>query len=64
MTKAKQKTCTIKVYQPFQARGWCADIYYRGKLIVGLIDADKNEVITSAVIACIKHGFTAFKVKE
>jgi len=51
------RTANIHVYAPFNARGYCADLIYRGKVLFSFRDADLDTVINTATIHAINRGF-------
>ena len=55
------KTATIDVYEPFQAKGFAADITYRGWRFTTFTGTDRMDVVSKACIWCYAQGFTMIK---
>lgn len=51
------RTANIHVYALFQARGYCADLIYRGKVLFSFRNADLDTVINTATIHAINRDF-------
>jgi hypothetical protein len=52
------KTIQLKIYQPYGARGYCVDLFYRGRLLTGFMSNDLVEARANALIYAKNRGFT------
>ena len=58
------KTATIQVYPLFQARGYAAQLLYRGMILECFTMADKREAREAVENAARMRGFTHAKIYE
>jgi len=52
------KTIQLKIYQPYGARGYCVDLFYRGRLLTGFVSHDLAEARANALVYAKNRGFT------
>jgi hypothetical protein len=52
------KTVQFKIYQPYGARGYCVDLFYRGRLLTGFMSNDLVEARANALTYAKNRGFT------
>jgi len=52
------KTVQLKIYQPYGGRGYCVDLFYRGRLITGFMSNDLVEARANALTYAKNRGFT------
>ena len=58
------KTALIQIYPLFQAKGYAAQLLYRGMMLECFTMADKREALNAAENTARKHGFTHAKICE
>jgi hypothetical protein len=56
------KTATLDIYEPFQADGYCVDIYYRGKRLQDFCGLELAPMLEKAIIYLENQKFTRLSV--